>query len=187
MGDPQGLQPPDSTAVKDSAGAEILDLTGLQVRSTWGNDSTFCNAALSERRGSGNTATTVSITGSRVPGSQHSMASWQTAATPQLASDYKLQRGAAAKTVDPIWFDSEACGYKRDALQQNVHEDALHRQITALEVRASEAIRARAEREGNLERGKMLDARAQAERQARLREHQRCLQRQIEANERRRQ
>jgi len=67
------------------------------------------------------------------------------------------------------------------------YSEALHREITALEMRASEAMRDRAELEGGIIRDAMQESRKKAERQAQERQNAEFLQQQIEAREARRQ
>mmetsp|Transcript_3505 Transcript_3505/g.6840 ORF Transcript_3505/g.6840 Transcript_3505/m.6840 type:complete len:584 (+) Transcript_3505:114-1865(+) len=67
------------------------------------------------------------------------------------------------------------------------YSEALHREITALEMRASEAMRDRAEMEGGIIRDAMQETRRKAERQSQERQNAEFLQRQMEAREARRQ
>uniref|UniRef100_A0A7S4Q8D3 CCDC81 HU domain-containing protein n=1 Tax=Alexandrium monilatum TaxID=311494 RepID=A0A7S4Q8D3_9DINO len=72
-----------------------------------------------------------------------------------------------------------ACGGGPELLR-SAYDDALHRQISALETRASEALRDKAELEGQMLRGRAMDAQVRAVRQAQRRENAEFLQQQIE-------
>lgn len=100
-----------------------------------------------------------------------------TAGTPRSGEEPDLAREpgpqAAARVRPPQ--------SQRSHLLQSAHDDALHRQITALETRASEAMRDRVELSGQMYRNVAEDARRQAENQAVRREHAEFLQGQMEA------
>eukprot|EP00747_Dinoflagellata_sp_TGD_P164805 gnl/TRDRNA2_/TRDRNA2_185258_c0_seq1.p1 gnl/TRDRNA2_/TRDRNA2_185258_c0~~gnl/TRDRNA2_/TRDRNA2_185258_c0_seq1.p1 ORF type:complete len:662 (+),score=129.76 gnl/TRDRNA2_/TRDRNA2_185258_c0_seq1:75-1988(+) len=106
-------------------------------------------------------------------------ATWGTQPRHSSAPTSEIGSGRVPATPSHITSLGSSRGRKISA-RDKAHEDALHRHITALEMRASEALRDRAMERGQQYRGP-TDEDSQVSRQVQMRDYADALQKQIEA------